>query len=134
MNWNPNKQEIEAILSLKAKERYAYSIKKITDREIIWSLWHENGWALCEDATNHILVPVWPHADYAALAAKDEWTGYKPKPITLDEFLTRWVPGMAKDKRLVAVFPTPDDKGVVIDPIRLGENIQEEERWYEKRS
>lgn len=131
MNWTPSQQEIASVLSMNGQERYAYWIKKIADQEIIWSLWQENGWALGEDDSSRVLIPVWPHAEYSALAAKDTWVGYKPKAIALDVWLNQWTPGIEKDRRLVAVFPALDDRGVVVDPIHLEKDIREEILQYE---
>ncbi len=38
---------------------------------------------------------------------------------------------MIKDKRMVVVFPTPDEKGVVINPQRINEDLLEELKQYE---
>ncbi len=37
---------------------------------------------------------------------------------------------MIKDKRMVAVFPTPDEKGIVIDPQKLNEDLSAESEKY----
>jgi hypothetical protein len=46
--------------------------------------------------------------------------------IDLDSFKEKWLPGMAKDSYLVSVFPTPKQKGVVVPPARLTEDLNEE--------
>jgi hypothetical protein len=38
---------------------------------------------------------------------------------------------MAKDDRTVAVFPTPQAKGVIVDPPRLEADLSEELAQYE---
>ncbi len=38
--------------------------------------------------------------------------------------LERWSPGMERDHRFVAIFPTPKDKGVMIEPARFAEDLK----------
>jgi hypothetical protein len=42
----------------------------------------------------------------------------------LQEWLKKWLPGMSRDKRLLAVFPTPRDQAVVVTAERLAEDLQ----------
>ncbi len=131
MNWTPNDQEVEAVLKLNSQERYTYWIKKVVDQHTIWSLWHPHGWALGEDDFKRILIPVWPHSKYAMIFAKDAWQGYKPKAISLDIWIHKWIPGIEKDQRLVAVFPASNDKGIVITSRCLEQDLEEELSLYE---
>ena len=112
MSWTPSENEIKAVLSLEARQRYEHWIKKVADEEEVWSLWQEGGWALAGDDSGRLFVPVWPHSRYAALCAEGVWDAYQPKAVPLDVWLERWTPGMDRDHRLVAVFPTPTDKGI----------------------
>src|SRR5712671_3786252 len=109
MAWFPHDKEVKAVLSLDAPERYDHWIKKVADQREVWSLWQDSGWALAESEGGEQLVPVWPHANCAALAAEGLWQGYEPKAIPLQDWLDRWLPGMKRDKRLVSVFPTPEN-------------------------
>src|SRR5215510_1212388 len=110
MSWVPNEKEIKAVLSLDAPKRYDYWIKKVADQDEVWSLLQDGGWALAGSDDGRQLVPVWPHLKYAALCANGAWAGYEPKAISLETWLNRWIPGMERDNRRVAVFPTPNDK------------------------
>jgi hypothetical protein len=131
MAWTPTEKEVAAVLQLGGPQRYSYCIKRIADQEVVWSLWQEGGWALVGDDEGRQLVPVWPHEKFAALCACDVWTGYMPKSIKLNVWLERWIPGIKQDGRLVAVFPTPRNRGVAVTPVRFGEDIREELTHYE---
>ncbi len=131
MAWIPTDREMASVLQLDGQKRYLYWIKKVADEEVVWSLWQEGGWALAGDDEGRQLVPVWPHQRYAALCAQDVWAGHAPKPIALDAWIERWIPGMERDGRLVAVFPTPEDRGVAVEPARLGADLREESANYE---
>ena len=131
MGWTPNEQEIDAVLSLEASKRYQHWLKKVADQEEVWSLWHEGGWALVGDDARNQLVPVWPHSLYAARCAAGAWAGYEPKAIPLEAWLNRWIPGIERDHRRIAVFPTPNDRGVSIEPKRLERDLRSELSHYE---
>ena len=69
------------------------------------------------------LVPVWPHPRYAA-ACIEEGDQSEPAEIPLSEWRTAWLPGIERDKRRVAAFPTPDARGVVVTAERMLDDLQ----------
>lgn len=111
--------------------RYEYSIKKIADQECVWSLANDDGWALAGDDTGQECVPIWPHAEYATACAVDVWSGHEPKPIAFEAWLARWTPGMERDGRQIAVFPTTGQRGVVTPPGRFADDLRAELAKYE---
>ena len=131
MHWTPKRLEIEAVLSLDAMKRYQYWIKKVADQQQVWSLWHEGNWVLAGDDSGSQLVPVWPHASYASLCATGVWNGSDPKVIPLHVWLDRWIPGMEGDHRRVAVFPTPSDQGISMEPKKVEDDLRNELLNYE---
>ena len=131
MTWRPTDKEIASVLQLDGPRRYSYWVKKVADQQEVWSLWQESGWALAGDDQGRQLIPVWPHERFAGLCAHDIWAGYVPKRVELDVWIERWIPGMERDGRLVAVFPTPGDRGVAVEPAKLGDDLREELTNYE---
>ena len=130
MTWNMHDKEYDSVLSLPGERRYAYFIKRLAGEELLWSLAGEAGWVLAGDNEGREVVPVWPHARFAAACATGEWADTEPRSIELTNWLEKWIPGMLRDRRFVAVFPTPSDKGVVITPTRLREDLAEELSLY----
>jgi hypothetical protein len=126
-----NTKEIEAVVRLDPQKRYSYCIKQAADNNALWSLASGDGWVLAHDDDGRELVPVWPHEQFAALCANGIWAGSAPKPVDIDVWLDRWTPGMEKDHRAVAVFPTPQDRGIPVKPDRLAEDLREELSRYE---
>lgn len=131
MAWTPTDKEIAAVLQLDGPARYSYWVKKIADQQVVWSLWHVEGWALAGDSDGRVLVPVWPHETFAAMCARDVWAAYTPKAIDVTAWMERWIPGLQRDGRMVAVFPTTADRGVIVDPAVVYENLQHELRNYD---
>jgi len=125
------KEELDAVLALPGPKRYSYFIKKVADFEKIWGLWSNEGWALAGNDEGNELFPVWPKKEFAKECIKAHWLNCEPKEIELKYFLDRWIPGMTKDQKKVAVFYTPIDKGVVVTPQRLREDLEAELTKYE---
>jgi len=121
-----NDQEFEAVSNLAGNRRYAYAIKKIADWGIVWSLGADDGWVLAGDAEGSEVVPIWPHPQFAAACALGSWVGNAPRPIELAAWLEKWIPGMMRDQRRVAVFPTPTNKGIVVSATRLKDDLEAE--------
>lgn len=119
MAWNPCDKELAAVLRLGAEARYRYFVRRIVDSEVVWSLRSPEGWVLASDVFKRPLVPVWPHAKYAELCALGDWSGCIASEIALNDWAERWLPGIERDGRMLAVFPTPDDQGPVVKPSRL---------------
>ncbi|MCI5143629.1 MAG: DUF2750 domain-containing protein [Candidatus Electrothrix sp. ATG1] len=131
MSWNLSEQELTSVLSLPGAKRYSYFIKKVADWEEVWSLRNQDGWVLAAGPSGSEIVPVWPHKRFAEACMIGEWKDCKPAVIELSTWMERWIPGMAKDNRQVAVFATPEDKSVVVQPVQLYAEISEECEQYE---
>ena len=123
-------QQFASVVALPASERYTHLIKRVADEEAIWSLRGQEGWLLASEAGRE-LVPVWPHPRYASACATGDWAGADPAAIPLDEWLAAWLPGLERDGRAVAVFPTPGGKGVVVEVTRLRADLEAELSRYD---
>ena len=77
------------------------------------------------------IVPFWPHERYASTCATGEFAGYRPRAIGLDDFLSKSLPGLQRDQRLVVIFPGLDMKGAVIGPETLKADLEAECEQYE---
>lgn len=131
MNWKIKHQEYEAVMRLSDAERYTYAVKRIAAWGRVWSVGNDQGWGLARDADGNDVVPVWPHHDFAKACCSDLWAAYRPMDIEVHDFLERWVPGMERDRRLVAVFQTQKSHGVVVTPASFRDAIQADLSLYE---
>jgi hypothetical protein len=130
MSWNPSTNEVISLLATPYQERYEYFVKRVASWEQVWSLKNDSGWVLAGDAKDRQVVPIWPHQAYANACATGEWSDSWPAPIDLQSWLTKWIPGLVRDARLVAVFPVPTDGGAVVTPERLQDDLEEELEKY----
>ncbi len=126
-----NDHEFAAVTKLPAQARYEHFLKQIADWEEVWSLKTAECWALLGDQQGQEMVPVWPQERYAAACSVDDWKGSEPRSIPLAEWRKIWMPGIAQDGRLIAVFPTLDSKAAVVTAERLTADLDEELGNYE---
>lgn len=131
MNWELRDKEFKSVLSLSGEKRYEYFVKKIVDWGKVWSLRNKDGWVLASSGSiNSHLIPVWPHQRYASACLFEEWSDCSPASISLKDWIEKWIPGMLKDHLQVAVFPTPDDKGIIVTPSYLLRDLETELKKY----
>ena len=125
MSWQLNDKEFTSVLSLPTSKRYTYFTKRVADWGELWSLYGADGWVLASDEAGRPTVPVWPHQRFAQECAVDNWDNTQPKSIDIHLWQTRWTPGMSQDNRMVAVFPLPTNKGIIVSPEKLKIDIDE---------
>lgn len=122
-------RKIENVLKLDSKFRFNYFIRKVVDFEVVWGL-YGTGW-VTSIVNGEEVIPFWPEEEFARICADGEWKGFSAKAISLDDFLLKWLPGMKRDGRRSAVFPSVDGKAVVVDADELYDLIVCEKRQYE---
>jgi hypothetical protein len=115
----------EAVMAMVAEKRFEYFVRKVADHEQVWGL-HDRGWATVNGPGGMIALPFWPERDFAAACAAGAWASYVPEIVVLGEFLTTLLPGMVRDSRKVAVFPTDRDTCIFTSPEDLLEAIHRE--------
>ena len=130
MSYEVNDQQFEAVVALPAPQRYEHFIKRIADTEVVWSLRSIGGWVMSGAGDGGELFPVWPHERYAAACASGGWEGTHPAAIRLDDFRAKWLPGLQRDNRRVAVFPLPQGGSIPVEPERLGADLLDELALY----
>lgn len=125
-----NENKIKNIIVLPVEERYRYFVNKVVDFEEVWGLYND-GWAVLGNKDNSVVMPFWPEKNFADRCIADEWTGFKPKSINLQDFLDKWLPGMEKDNRFIAVFYLPEMKeNIIITANELKSDINQEQEQY----
>lgn len=125
------KEELENILRLAPFERYKYSIKRIADSQILYSLKEGNeDWAISE-AANHKLFSIWSAEEYAALNVEGEWSNYGVAGIDLDDFLNTIIPLIIENNYLINVFSINNQTGFVLNVEEFMRDLNEELEKYE---
>ena len=105
-------KHFENVMAMSGPERAEYTIKKIADREELWSL-YSDGWASSALDDNETLIfPIWPEPEFAAECARDAWSGYQPRRIDLYEFFDKFLNSFTAEGTLVGVFSHPSGNNV----------------------
>ena len=125
MSYEVHGKELAAVMSLPAEQRYEYFLRRVADWEKLWSLGDEDGWALATGPNDQVLVPVWPASAFASACASGEWRHFRPKSILVEDWLSKWIPGIVSDDRSVAIFPTIDNVGMIVNPYKVADDIRE---------
>ncbi len=107
-----NDNQIQSVLALSGPDRYRHFIKVVVDREEAWGL-YDDGWALAQTDDGQRVFPIWPASEYASLCADEDWNGYEPASIPLDDLIDELVPKLERASVRLSVFNSPDDKGVI---------------------
>lgn len=128
MTYKINQQQFEEVLALPAKERYGHFVKRVADSEEAWGLRNEDGWSLAGDE-DQAAFPLWSSKIYAEACATGEWVGALPEVISLDG-LNELLEKLESDGIMVAVFPTPQGKGVIVSPDDLRQHLNYELQNY----
>ena len=114
----------DELLALGAEQRYRYAVTAAVADEGLWGLRDDEGWATVGDDGGAVYLPLWPHAELAALCATDSWAAYRPEPINLVELLAAWLPSLGEEGWGVAVFPTPAMAGVHVPSDELRGDLE----------
>lgn len=123
MSYTLTDTERNAALSLNADYRYDHFITKLVEHGELYVLTDEHG-VMMLTTEDEDCIPVWPHPEYAEVWASGEWADCKPQAITLKVWMDRWISGMEEDEVCVAVFPTVDQEGIVVEPGEVADAIE----------
>ena len=124
-------QEMQSLQSADSNIRFEYLVKRVADWEEIWTLKNAEGYVLFGDSNAGEAVPVWPFEEFANQFATDQWADCKPSAIGLQHFLDRWLPGMEKDVRAVAVFPVLKQQNCTVSAVEFQKAIEKALEDYE---
>jgi hypothetical protein len=106
-------------------------IRRVADFEEAWGLRSPSGWITLADDNSRPLFPLWPHAEYAEACRGLADSDVTPTSIPLGHLLDVLLPQFVADGTLVAVFPTPEGRGVPTPADRLRADLLSECQQYE---
>jgi hypothetical protein len=112
-------REFAAVSALPGPARFKYFVGRVADWATVWGLKDANGWVAAADDDGKPAFPVWPHPDFAAACATGDWSGNTPAPIEVHAFVETWLPNLADDGSVVAVFPTGRMSGACVAALEL---------------
>ena len=123
MTWEIEEDEVRQTLARPAEERAVTFFQLVADWEEAWGLKDSAGWIVSRETDS---LPLWPHAAFAEACARDLWESTAPESIPIGDLLEDLLPLLEEDGLGVAVFPAPDDPGIVMPSGELRERLEKE--------
>lgn len=113
------------VLTDDIEENFDMFLAHAIDTGCVWALQSEQGFALCPSVDNEEIdvMPLWSQPEFAKAHCAEEWADYDVVPISLEELLDEWLPGMHGDLMLVGVNWNLALEGIEIEPLDLVEEI-----------
>lgn len=115
----------QTALSDNEEQNYELFLDQAQTSGQVWGLHGKEGWALCEsiEFEDTEVFPFWSQEEFAAAMCTDEWSIYEPKAISLEDFLTEWLPGIHEDDALVGPNWDTELTGLEIEPADLAKAL-----------
>ena len=126
-----NEKQFESVQSLDSNDRFQHFVSKVADWEQLWTVKNDEGWLVPVAPEGFEYFPVWPHPEYAQKITDLNFPGHKAEEISLQEFLSHWLPLLQDDDVKVAVFPNREWTFWCIEADDLMAELVEEMRQYE---
>lgn len=91
----------------------------------VWGLESDEGWAISPSGYNDDLdvMPLWSRPELAEVHCKEEWAQYRVVPISVEELLDDWLPGMHTDVLFVGINWDEELEGEEVEPLDLLEDF-----------
>ena len=123
MSWEIEEGEVAQLLALTPADRVLAFFQLAADWEEVWGLKDADGWLVSKEAD---ALPLWPHAVFAEACARGAWEGALPEPLPVDDLLDDLLPVLEEDGLRVAVFPVPEDPGILMAPGEVRDRLEAE--------
>jgi len=123
MTWEIEEEEVRRLLALPPEDRAVSFFQLAADWEEAWGLRDADGWIVAQETD---ALPLWPHAAFAEACARGPWEGAAPEPVALDDLLEDLLPLLQEDGLRIAIFPSPEDPGLLLAPEEVRERLERE--------
>lgn len=108
-------QTLEQVIQMPPEQRYSYLLREVRLHQQVWILTDEHGCVML-NSEDEDCVPIWPAEAFAQYWATGEWSECVPKAISVSDWLSRWTIGLEGDEVNIAIFPNPDEEGLIVFP------------------
>ena len=111
-----NADEIQNVLAMNADKRAQFHHQHIQKTGQVWTLIDDDGVVLLVDDELDCM-PVWPDEGFVKEWINEDWAHCRAHSISIQEWQTKWLPGLAQDDLDIIVFPLQHDGGIVESPL-----------------
>lgn len=119
-----SKEEFQALEKCNSETRYTYTVKRIIDAEVLWTIVDEEDHLVIQTDGNKKLLPVWSSKEYAQVFCVKGENNYKYSAITSETFEDSVMEYIRQNDILINVFPTKKEPfGKIVDSNTFVEEI-----------
>ena len=120
-------QTLNQVLQMSADKRYTYLLNEVREHQQLWILTDEDGCVILT-TEDEDCVPIWPAQEFAQYWATGDWAQCVPKAISLADWLNKWTTGLQGDDVNIAVFPNPEEEGLIVMPDDFDADMRKKQR------
>ena len=119
-----SKEEFQALEKCNSETRYTYTVKRIIDTEVLWTIVDEEDHLVIQTDGNKKLLPVWSSKEYAQVFCVKGENNYKYSAFTWETFEDSVMEYIRQNDILINVFPTKKESfGKIVDSNTFVEEI-----------
>ena len=121
--WISN-EEFQALEKCNSETRYTYTVKRIIDAEVLWTIVDEEDHLVIQTDGNKKFLPVWSSKEYAQVFCVKGENNYKYSAFTWETFEDSVMEYIRQNDILINVFPTKKEPfGKIVDSNTFVEEI-----------
>jgi len=113
----------EDILKQPAEQRFNYLLNQAKENQQLWILADDVG-AVMFSSENEDCIAVWADEATTKLWCTEDWAHCQPLAVSLDKWLSTWLPGLEEDEVSILVMPDENDEGLVIESWEMAERLK----------
>ena len=118
-----NDAVIEQAIKLSAEERQMLVISYVSKAKEVWLVQGSEGFVMLEDG-GAVRLPIFPHRDLANAFVTSNGLDGMCVSTPLDEFISKWLPGLESNSVELVMFPTKSDvENLVMTAPELSEEL-----------
>ena len=118
-----NDTVIEQAIKLSAEERQMLVISYVSKAKEVWLVQGSEGFVMLEDG-GAVRLPIFPHRDLANAFVTSNGLDGMCVSTPLDEFISKWLPGLESNSVELVMFPTKSDvENLVMTAPELSEEL-----------
>jgi hypothetical protein len=118
-----NDTVIEQAIKLSAEERQMLVISYVSKAKEVWLVQGSEGFVMLEDGGS-VRLPIFPHRDLANAFVTSNGLDGMCVSTPLDEFISKWLPGLESNSVELVMFPTKSDvENLVMTAPELSEEL-----------
>ena len=119
-----SKEEFQALKKCNSETRYTYTVKRIIDAEVLWTIVDEEDHLIIQTDGNKKFLPVWSSKEYAQVFCVKGENNYKYSAFTWETFEDSVMEYIRQNDILINVFPTKKEPfGKIVDSNTFVEEI-----------